>query len=311
MGWKTSSSWGPPPAVDLDIKVKVSSDDTTEDFLLPKLVAGTNITLTEQNPGGNENIKIDAAVALDVKASVSGADTTPNFLDPKITIAAGSGLSKAITSPGGDEKLELDFGAAGLTALYPFSQKFIPASEMELVGPQSPIRQSIVIGARNKTYEVITFASLVLQRASWIWSFKSGKMDVSAPAFRYIPIWFQDADAVNPAEVVRWEVTAMNALVGTTLDAAFAAASVSFDSPTQDEYKMAGVSGDASQEITGANLTGDALSATLENNLQFNIARIGSDGGDTFGNPAHLVGMMLQYKNDFANISQWSVIIPP
>ena len=45
-----------------DVKVKVSSNDTTSDFLLSKLVAGTNVTLTEQNDGGNENIKIDCLI---------------------------------------------------------------------------------------------------------------------------------------------------------------------------------------------------------------------------------------------------------
>lgn len=39
-------------------KAKVSSNDTTPDFLLSKLVAGSNITLTENNNGGNETITI-------------------------------------------------------------------------------------------------------------------------------------------------------------------------------------------------------------------------------------------------------------
>ncbi len=43
-----------------DEKVKVSSDDTTTDFLLQKLLAGTGITLSENNPTGNEKVKIDA-----------------------------------------------------------------------------------------------------------------------------------------------------------------------------------------------------------------------------------------------------------
>jgi hypothetical protein len=44
-----------------DHKVLVDGSDTTADYLSPKLVAGTNITLTVQSPGGNESIKIDAA----------------------------------------------------------------------------------------------------------------------------------------------------------------------------------------------------------------------------------------------------------
>lgn len=47
-------------AISENYKNKVSATDTTPDYLFPKLVAGTNVTLTKQNTGGNENIKIDA-----------------------------------------------------------------------------------------------------------------------------------------------------------------------------------------------------------------------------------------------------------
>lgn len=46
-----------------DELVKVSSNDTTSNYLLNKLVAGTNITLTENNDGGNETITITAALS--------------------------------------------------------------------------------------------------------------------------------------------------------------------------------------------------------------------------------------------------------
>ena len=41
-------------------KVKVSSNDTTAGFLNGKLVAGTNVTFTETNDGGNETLSIAA-----------------------------------------------------------------------------------------------------------------------------------------------------------------------------------------------------------------------------------------------------------
>jgi|TARA_Y100000310_G_scaffold329732_1_gene400127 hypothetical protein len=41
-----------------EFKVKVSSDDTTGDYLLNKLVAGTGITLTETGDGGDEDITV-------------------------------------------------------------------------------------------------------------------------------------------------------------------------------------------------------------------------------------------------------------
>lgn len=43
-----------------DEKVKVSLNDTTEGYLNGKLVAGSGITLTENNNGGNETLTIAA-----------------------------------------------------------------------------------------------------------------------------------------------------------------------------------------------------------------------------------------------------------
>jgi len=40
-------------------KVLVSANDTTENYLYPKLYAGPGITLTEQNDGGNETVKME------------------------------------------------------------------------------------------------------------------------------------------------------------------------------------------------------------------------------------------------------------
>lgn len=49
------------PSAVTDEKAKVSSNDTTAGYLNGKLVAGTNITLTENNNGGNETLTISAA----------------------------------------------------------------------------------------------------------------------------------------------------------------------------------------------------------------------------------------------------------
>jgi hypothetical protein len=47
-----------------DEKVKISATDTTTAYLLAKLLAGTGITLTQQNIGGNENILVTAHAQL-------------------------------------------------------------------------------------------------------------------------------------------------------------------------------------------------------------------------------------------------------
>ena len=55
------SSWQTITA-DTDVKTKVSSNDTTAGFLNGKLVAGSNISFTENSDGGNETLTIAATV---------------------------------------------------------------------------------------------------------------------------------------------------------------------------------------------------------------------------------------------------------
>ena len=45
---------------DTDVKTKVSSNDSTAGFLNGKLVAGDNVTFTENNNGSNETLTIAA-----------------------------------------------------------------------------------------------------------------------------------------------------------------------------------------------------------------------------------------------------------
>lgn len=47
-----------------DEKVKVSANDTTAGYLNGKAVAGTGITLTENNDGGNETLTIAATTSI-------------------------------------------------------------------------------------------------------------------------------------------------------------------------------------------------------------------------------------------------------
>ena len=54
----TGSTWAA-IEVDTDIKTSVSANDTTPGFLNGKLVAGTNISLTENNDGGDETLTIE------------------------------------------------------------------------------------------------------------------------------------------------------------------------------------------------------------------------------------------------------------
>lgn len=79
---------------DTNDKVKVSSNDTTAGFLNGKLVAGTNISLTEGSDGGNETLT--AAFTGNLNASVINAGTIA-------TARLGSGTANSSTFLRGDQ----------------------------------------------------------------------------------------------------------------------------------------------------------------------------------------------------------------
>jgi hypothetical protein len=68
---------GTPPA--LDVKVKVTTNDSTPNFLQPKLVAGSNMGIVLNNPGGNETLTLN---------STGEANTSSN-------VGTGAGLANA------------------------------------------------------------------------------------------------------------------------------------------------------------------------------------------------------------------------
>ena len=85
---------------DTNDKVKVSTNDTTPGFLNGKLVAGTNISLTEGSDGGNETLT--AAFSGNLNASVINAGTIA-------TARLGSGTASSTTFLRGDQT----YAAAG------------------------------------------------------------------------------------------------------------------------------------------------------------------------------------------------------
>ena len=95
------------PSAATDEKSKVSSNDTTPGFLNGKLVAGTNITLTENNNGGNETLTISAAGG----GGTTGFTPTQNTAAPNATINASRLLVNVATSSGDAVLQPKGFGA--------------------------------------------------------------------------------------------------------------------------------------------------------------------------------------------------------
>jgi hypothetical protein len=103
-----------------DHEVAVSATDTAPGYLGAKLAAGTGVVLTTLNPGANEVIEISAPDSTtDEKVKVSATDTTAGYLNTEITVSNGTNttnpLEKSITSPGADEKLNIQFDQTKLS----------------------------------------------------------------------------------------------------------------------------------------------------------------------------------------------------
>lgn len=99
-GWGGVGSRGWPT-----LKTKVSTADTTPDFLFNEIVGGAGIGLAILNPGANEQLQISYAGIGGDLVSVSAADTTPGYLNTKV--AAGSNIVLTILNPGGNEQQEV------------------------------------------------------------------------------------------------------------------------------------------------------------------------------------------------------------
>ena len=90
-----------------DIRVKVSGNDLSNGYLAEKIVAGTNVTVTELNDGGVETLQISAGGNTDEQVKVSANDTTAGYLEDKI-VGTASNISITTLNDGGDEDSKID-----------------------------------------------------------------------------------------------------------------------------------------------------------------------------------------------------------
>lgn len=97
----------------VDEKVKVTSNDTTADYLFNKVVAGPNITIVEANDGGDEKLVISASAGAasvdDTITCVAGEDLLPR---DAIYVNAEGLVFKAIAVPA-SSSFEIGFTISG------------------------------------------------------------------------------------------------------------------------------------------------------------------------------------------------------
>ncbi len=195
-------------------------------------------------------------------------------------------------------------GAIPINDAYPYSDLWIPAIKFALNGTEQPSRNSVQIGVQPKTESVITFDPNVQQSATYNFLMKRNKLSIATPAFRYVPVFIQDAEVGDPAGNVVWNANLRNANLVTTLDNS-GGTGTDLVSSVRAQYILSG--SDLAEALA---VQGDALSATLLNFLQFRIIRRGNQVADNYLNPVHLLGVGIQFCNDFGNVTQWPLVPP-
>ena len=136
--WKSVGAGG----ITTDELIKITVNDTTSDFLQPKLVAGANTTINLLNPAANEQLEI---VSGDELAKVSSNDTTADYLVNKVV--AGTGITVTELNDGGVETLEITGAAANnLTVKQEFPGSTPVIADLASADITIPAARALLIG---------------------------------------------------------------------------------------------------------------------------------------------------------------------
>jgi len=203
-----------------------------------------------------------------------------------------------------------------LTANYPYKQIFFPAGIMTGAYNKEPTFQALRIAAQDQAFDVWTFPDTDPEKeVHFVWPINKLEIDVSSLEIIVYPVWLQsvDSSAPSPTEYVLWSIAIGNRNYNGDLNFNIdpgGALETDIQSPVLDQWHFAG--GDTSDTQAGGRITGFSgttpASASNWNLLQFMVERQSQDILDTYEEEAHLLGVALQYKTNFNNVSQWSYV---
>lgn len=178
--WITNGSEA---ASSVDEKVKVSSNDTTAGYLNGKLVAGSNITLTENNDGSNETLTI-ASSGESISGCVLSDTSSPSISSgSSANIGQGSWVEVLDSDDYHDtgsntERITIPVGLGGLYAVHAtcdFAIGFTAPTSGHVIGSiVKNVSGTPVIKQQRIHYSVIPSSSVVTVSLSGVLELEAG-----------------------------------------------------------------------------------------------------------------------------------------
>jgi len=193
-----------------------------------------------------------------------------------------------------------------MNSIEPYREIWFPAMQFDSGAIKPTTKQQIQINAQEQQYTVHTFPGNQNTECFMVWAFRGIPIDISDPQFKLCCQFFQKVGATSSQAV--FEASIGVSYDGTSIDYTLEGAaevpkinkinnaylSLCWDFPTPNEA------------VSLPNQAGaGALLSNRFNFIQIQIERFGTSADDYFGDDIHMLQCGIQYKTDFANISQW------
>ena len=197
-----------------------------------------------------------------------------------------------------------------LNDVYKYGQFWVPAGAWT-PAPTDPciIEEYESTGTGDKPcYTVAKFPPSVDTLGHFSWGFKADFVNVpnAVMEMKMFGVWFAKTTAAAPNNGTRIEYGALNLNLGSSVNINGVAGPYLVQTvPATAFLLQSGIPANA--EAAGAiTIGGDALASANFNMINMYIERTGSNAADTFLDDIYYVGVSVQWRTNFNNISVWA-----